>query len=234
MNDQAVMEGANIIQGYYGPRFTNNNSNIEDRILPPGTAVAVGFSTYSLLAMLIVSCFLILIPILLSLKRLAPNMVNIGSNSFALSAACHVSKLSYAAKFSEDTMSPYLTEPSRSLDYSSMPLYSAERVHSSADELITDANLDGIEMQQLVMTRKSSSRQSLAAERLMGNELVQEDDGDGVGERSLFRNLARSKIRWGVVHMHPEWYAHVGMFEHLSFGVEEDNVQAPVQGRRYA
>ncbi|XXH02828.1 hypothetical protein Hte_009215 [Hypoxylon texense] len=237
INGEPVTEGTNILPGYYGSRFIRNYDE-EDRILPPGTAVAVGFSTYSLLAMLIMSCLLITIPILLSLKRLSPNMVNIGSNSFALSAACHVSKLSHAAQPPEDPITPYLTtESSLTLDYPSIAWDSAAGTRSSTNEPRTDTNLDSIETQQLIMTRQSSSRQSLATERLMGGDQVQEDDHDGSNERGLFKKLARSKIRWGVVQMLPEWYAefeHMGMVEHLSFGVEEDNVQTPVAGRLYA
>ncbi|KAI1779055.1 hypothetical protein F4818DRAFT_238026 [Hypoxylon cercidicola] len=215
--------------GYYGEFFLPGGTN-NDPSLPPNTAVAVGFSTYSIMGMLVMSCVLITIPILLSLKRLSPNTVNIGTNSFALSAACHVSRLSRAVTSPEDTVAIYSTESSPFID---LPFDSAERLRSPPYEPIADANLDDIEMEQLVVARQSSSRKLLAVERLVNNQ-VQEDDGDDAGGRNLFRNLARSKIRWGVVHMPPEWYAEHGIFEHLSFGAEEDNVQAPVPGRLYA
>ncbi|KAI1412406.1 hypothetical protein F5Y13DRAFT_180178 [Hypoxylon sp. FL1857] len=182
--------------GYYGTsHFVNGTES--DPSLPPDTTVVVGYSLYSLLVLLIASCVLIFIPILLSAKRLPPNMVNIGNNSFALSAACHVSKLSYAVK------SPKISNESSRL-----------------------SDQEDIEMQQLMIARESP-RSSLASDRLVGHQ-DQEDDG----EKSLFRDLARSKIRWGVVQMPPEWYAehaHEGVaVQHLSFGVREDDVRAPV------
>ncbi|KAI1486567.1 hypothetical protein F5X96DRAFT_681907 [Biscogniauxia mediterranea] len=84
------------IGGYYG---TDNflASVTPDPSLPANTAVAVGYSTPSLLTLMAVSVALICVPALLGLKRLPPNITNPGSNSLALSAACHCSSLSYAA-----------------------------------------------------------------------------------------------------------------------------------------
>ncbi|KAI0100684.1 hypothetical protein F4776DRAFT_649322 [Hypoxylon sp. NC0597] len=198
--------------GYYGTSNFISGAKV-DPSLPPNTAIAVGYSLYSLMALLIASCVLILIPILLSLKRLPPNMVNIGNNSFALSAACHASKLSHAVKSPKNVAAPGSTESP----------------HFSRQEGVPS----DIEMQQLVMTHRSSSQQSLASERLVNHQ--GEEDG---GEQSSFRRLARSKIRWGVIRMPPEWYAeyeHEGVVvEHLSFGVQEDDVRDPVRRRLYA
>ncbi|KAI6083546.1 hypothetical protein F4821DRAFT_271700 [Hypoxylon rubiginosum] len=195
-----------------------------DPSLPPSTGIAVGFSSYALLAMLIVSCLLIIIPVLLSLKRLSPNMVDVGNNSFALAAACHVSGLTHAAAANrpEHLRVPDTTDSSSALDY----------FPTAFD---TNPAID-IEMQQLRTTHLPPSRQSLASERL-GSDRTLEDDSSDSEEWSLFRKLARSKIRWGVVQMPPEWYTdfdHESFIEHLSFGVEEDNVQSPVSGRMYA
>ncbi|KAI0180072.1 hypothetical protein GGR52DRAFT_578517 [Hypoxylon sp. FL1284] len=190
---------------YYGPGFIEGQ---RDSTLPLGAMVAASFSTYALLTMLIVSCVLITIPILLSLKRLSPNTINIGSNSFALSAACHVSRLSQAATSSDELAASYTTQPSPS-------------------------NAGGIEMQELEVASQSS-----AAERLIGDRVQGDDSAGNDDERSLFKKLARSKLRWGVIQMPPEWYAeydeHEAMVEHLGFGVEEDNVQSPVLERTYA
>ena len=66
-----------------------------------------------------------------------------------------------------------------------------------------------------------------------------EEDWDEIDEQSsLFKKLARSKIRWGVVEMPPEWHAEWDneddVVAHLSFGVEEDDVMPPEPGRLYA
>ncbi|KAI0843705.1 hypothetical protein F5Y06DRAFT_255622 [Hypoxylon sp. FL0890] len=199
--------------GYYGTYYFLSEAKV-DPSLPQNTTVAVGYSLYSLMALLIASCVLIPIPILLSLKRLPSNMINVGNNSFALSAACHVSKLSHAVR-----------PPNNSTESSSISDQGALR--------------GDIEMQQLTIGRQPS-QQSLASEPLVEDQdrdrdrdQNQEDDG----ERSSFQNLARSKIRWGVIRMPPEWYAehaHEGAIaEHLSFGVREDNVRAPMPYRLY-
>ncbi|OTA91025.1 hypothetical protein M434DRAFT_33071 [Hypoxylon sp. CO27-5] len=199
--------------GYYGTSNFISGAKV-DSSLPPNTAIAVGYSLYSLMTLLIASCVLILIPILPSLKRLPPNMVNIGNNSFALSAACHVSKLSHAVKPPESAAARSSTEPSRS----------PSREGSRAGN---------IEMQQLVMTRQSSSQQSLASERLVDHQSQEDSD-----EQSLFRDLTRSEIRWGVVRMPPEWHSEYEregvVVEHLSFGVRGDDVRDPVRRRLYA
>lgn len=193
--------------------------------------------------MLIVSCLLIIIPVLLSLKRLSPNMVDVGNNSFALAAACHVSGLTHAAAANrpEHLRVPDTTDSSSALDYFptafESAFESAQSLSSPSYEPTASTNpaID-IEMQQLRTTHLPPSRQSLASERL-GSDRTLEDDSSDSEEWSLFRKLARSKIRWGVVQMPPEWYTdfdHESFIEHLSFGVEEDNVQSPVSGRMYA
>lgn len=44
--------------------------------------------------------------------------------------------------------------------------------------------------------------------------------------------IARSKIRWGVLPMPPEWYEQHD-YQLLGFGLESDKVTSPVQGRWY-
>ncbi|KAI0848380.1 hypothetical protein F5Y00DRAFT_270122 [Daldinia vernicosa] len=188
-----------------------------DPNLPPETTVAVGYSIYAFMTILIVTCVLITIPPILSVKRLPSDMLNIGSNSFSLSAACHVSRLSHAVTAQMNSISPDLAD----LEF---------------EQTASEAGPDSIEMQQLVMTHHPPTWEYIAPERLLiGFE--NQGDGDRNDERSGFRNLARSRIRWGVVQMPPEWYAeyeHEGAVEHLSFGVEEDDVQPPVAGHLYA
>ncbi|KAI0012703.1 hypothetical protein F4779DRAFT_625800 [Xylariaceae sp. FL0662B] len=221
--------------GYYGTEHFIIGAQV-DPSLPPNTAIAVGFSTYSLLVLLIVSCVLLVIPILLSLKQLPPNMVNIGSNSFALSAACHVSVLSHAtAKSLNDPLRDPSPKSSRSIELPTPLPFSTGRRRSFGEETGAEAGGDNFEMRQLTVTRQSSL-QSLASRQLISDQDQEDSKGD---ERSLlFGNLARSKVRWGVVLMPPEWHSEYdhegGVVEHLSFGVQEDDVQPPVPGRLYA
>ncbi|KAI1370773.1 hypothetical protein F4677DRAFT_457612 [Hypoxylon crocopeplum] len=208
--------------GYFGTDNFLFQAQV-DTSLPPNTAIAVGYSGYSLLVMLVVSCVLVPIPVFFALKKLPSNMVNIGSNSLALSAACHVSRLSHAVKPRAESLMPNSPASSR-LDFPlspSSPQYS--RVLLAASRL----------------SPASSKRQLLDR----GSEDSGSDSSDGREEEQQqrsgpFTKLARSKIRWGVVEMPPEWHSEYdnedGVVEHLSFGVEDDEVESPEQGRCYA
>lgn len=198
------------------------------------------------MGMLIVSCVLILVPPILSFKRLPSNMVNIGSNSLAISAACHVSNLSHAVKPREESLhpqSPFIDSPESSGFNLPLTPRSPERSRTLSPRTYTDeTNGDGIELRNFTTTstRKSShlSLASYSSNRLL---LDRSDDGNrnaGYEQSSPFRKLARSKIRWGVVEMPPEWHSEYeiddGAVGHLSFGVEEDNIKPPESGQWYA
>ncbi|KAI0856680.1 hypothetical protein F4860DRAFT_492388 [Xylaria cubensis] len=187
------------IGGYY-----SNETAFHDPSLPDTSAVYVGYSTKALLALTIISTFLTSLPILLSLKRLPKNIVVPGCNSLAISAACHVSRLSNSVKhqsMDDDTNSSRSTP-------SSAPTTPNQTSELSYDRLIHDwieTTVDGV--------------------------------GHNEHEPSLFRKLAQSKLRWGVIEMPPEWYTKFGHHSsvgHLSFGVNEDNVSPPVEGKYYA
>ncbi|KAI1740909.1 hypothetical protein F4680DRAFT_418089 [Xylaria scruposa] len=187
------------IGGYY-----SNDLAFHDQSLPETSAVYVGYSTKALLALTTISTFLISLPVLLSLKRLPWNIVVPGCNSLAISAACHVSRLSNAVKhqsMDDDTNSSRSTP-------SSAPTTPNQTSESPYDRLIHD-----------------------------WIETTVDDVGLKTHEQSIFRNLAQSKLRWGVVEMPPEWYTKFGHHSsvgHLSFGVEEDNVSPPTKGKYYA
>lgn len=96
-------------------------------------------------------------------------------------------------------------------------------------------------MQNFTTISLQQSQQSLASKQsLLGrSERSSSEESDEMdGESSSFKKLARSKIRWGVVKMPPEWHAEWDneddVVEHLSFGVEEDDVESPEPGRLYA
>ncbi|KAI1746565.1 hypothetical protein F4782DRAFT_524082 [Xylaria castorea] len=188
------------IGGYY----SIDHPATQDQSLPDTSAVFVGYSIKALLALTVISTFLTSLPILLSLKRLPMNIVVPGCNSLAISAACHVSRLSNAVKhqsMDDDTSSSRSTP-------SPAPTTPNQTSESSYDRLIhgwIETTIDGV--------------------------------GHSIHEPSLFKKLAQSKLRWGVVEMPPEWYTEFGHHSsvgHLSFGVEEDNVSPPIEGQFYA
>ncbi|KAI1764186.1 hypothetical protein GGR53DRAFT_530815 [Hypoxylon sp. FL1150] len=226
--------------GYYGTT-SFISGDLVDPSLPPNTAIAVGYSGKALLSLLVVSCVLIMIPFLLSFKRLPQNIVNIGSNSLAISAACHASTLSRAVKPWADSLLDNSPISSR-LTLPATPR-SPERLRTflSGEQFTDDPNGSSIEMQRLetTSTRKSSHLSLASSSRLLLRH--SEDSDSNVGDEqdiSQFRKLARSKLRWGVVPMHPEWHAEHdnedGVVEHPSFGVEDDDVKPPESGHYYA
>ncbi|RYP16460.1 hypothetical protein DL765_005137 [Monosporascus sp. GIB2] len=148
-------------------------------------------------------------------------MTNVGSNSLAISAACHVSPLSYAVQ-----KTPVLDTPGSSeLDLFPPPYAAIElRNWTGADGY--DDDRGGIHLHKTA--DRVSSKHSLIS------KTASEEDVDA-GE-SVFAKLSRSKLRWGVVKMPPSWYEFDDevQVEHLSFGVREDDVSPPVPGHWYA
>ncbi|KAI1776297.1 hypothetical protein F4818DRAFT_413614 [Hypoxylon cercidicola] len=211
-----------------------------DPSLPPNTTVNVGFSIYALWTMMVVLCVLAVFPIHLSLELLPLHMVNIGNNSFALSAACHASRLSNATEPPRRTSTRNPTLSMRLSNLLKLKNRSTEGPYDAIGETSLETGFSDIEMQDLValpqpLSRPMSSRPSQASDRHIIDQA--EEDINEVAEQTLFRNLARSKIRWGVVRMHPEWcaeFGHESVVGHFSFGIRGDNVQKPIPGRLYA
>ncbi|OTA98823.1 hypothetical protein M426DRAFT_101648 [Hypoxylon sp. CI-4A] len=230
--------------GYFGTDLFVDQS-MADPSLPANTAVAVGYSGWSLLGMLVTACVLILVPIILSWKRLPENMVNIGSNSLAISAACHVSPLSHAVVkdtkgFSESPSSfmfdlpatPRSPERSRPVLGGHHDSYAYESVGNDNIEMGKLRTVSSMSSARLSPQMSSSSKQLLPARSSEDSVGIEEEQG------GPFTKLARSKIRWGVVKMPPEWHdeydGEASDVGHLSFGVKEDDVQPPEVGESYA
>ncbi|KAI0445163.1 hypothetical protein F4803DRAFT_560452 [Xylaria telfairii] len=189
--------------GYYVSPGQNDPS------LPPDAAILVGYSPTALLTLIIVGIVLVLIPPIWSwFKRLPPNIVIPGCNSLAISAACHVSTLSYNIKCADtsnnnSTLSAPTSSRLRNLGR-------RHHVGNGAYELLGGSD-------------RESSENDLERERSDGN-------------RS--KMLAQRKLRWGVLRMPLEWYTQHGYdpdsVGHLGFGTLEDGVAAPLWGHLYA
>lgn len=77
-----------VVKGYYFELGLVSGSSG-----PFNSKATVGFSTKSLLAIMIVAVTLIFVPPPLAMLRLPANSIVVGSNSLAIAAACHVSPL---------------------------------------------------------------------------------------------------------------------------------------------
>ncbi|KAF2969729.1 hypothetical protein GQX73_g3813 [Xylaria multiplex] len=182
--------------------------------LPEDTAVRLGYSPISLLVVPIVATILITIPIILSFKKLPANMIIVGSNSLSISAACHASSLSRATLGNR-----------------------ARGIPRDGGGISEEVNDDGsTETRQ----RQSSEYTDVESTSMLHNHDLESilSDNEGVSKSlDVLGRIARSKIRWGVVKMPPEWYTTFTQndeVEHLSFGVEKDEVSPPEPGRWYA
>ncbi|TGJ75782.1 hypothetical protein E0Z10_g10957 [Xylaria hypoxylon] len=223
--------------GYFGTDYFNEPYGYHgDPSLPAHTAVAVEYSPTSLIVLIIVSSVLVTIPLILALKRLPSNITQPGSNSLAISAACHSPTISRASR------EPPTVEESLSSRFEDMPSsYRPVRTCSSA-------NLD-IDLSSQRSSRKSSLWRSgpystlrswFLEERKVGKEDGVEDEDDDDDEdnaRGPFRRLAQSRLRWGVISVPAGWYGgygHDGPVGHLGFGAKEDKPKDPVPGHMYA
>ncbi|KAK7908398.1 hypothetical protein PG985_015701 [Apiospora marii] len=236
--------------GYFGTDHFPSGDN--SGVLPPNTAVAVGWSMYSLLTLLCVVCVLITIPVFLSFQRLPVGMVNVGSNSLAISASCHASALTMAGKPSI-SHHPGLSSSRKSSTSKLLPLGGA---YSSLKGLsMDDGEADGLGG-SLVTDGSDLEMQALADQKGSEKPLMIRSDSESykafrhhygpVGRIEQFEQLSRSRIRWGVIEMPPEWYEEQQNYNitrpgrspepvgHLGFGVEEDGVKPPIRGHWYA
>lgn len=193
------------------------------------------------MTMLIVSVLLICIPVALSFQQLSAGSVSVGTNSIAISAACHVSSVSRVS--ARDTLpstdrrkstSSYNTSPSRD-NIALLPC-------SPLDTETVDRNNGGF--------REAGPRGSPTSNYNGGNSVEMHDFSSrnpqtssraGVQELNIedvYEQIATSKIRWGVVQMPEEFYRefdnHGRPYDHLSFGVKEDVVGAPIYMKDYA
>lgn len=199
-----------------------------------------------LCVLMTVSLLIICVPLLLSSARIPAEMVNVGSNSLALSAACHVSSISHAvtgvgiAKGDQDQSSSTTRTSGgdaggRSSSSSSSRNNSMEQPPPAyhdpkPDDAVGDGE-DGYELKRLPTPELCNA--------LLRSRTVASDEVwfAAISGRPALGSVARRKIRWGVVRMPPEWYDQFDdetPVEHLSFGVEEDNVAPPITGRWYA
>ncbi|KAI0472965.1 hypothetical protein GGR56DRAFT_677009 [Xylariaceae sp. FL0804] len=168
-----------------------------------------------------------------------------GSNSLALSAACHCSSTSYAMAGAREEGAARGHPPPDTLRLDLPP--SPYMPPLWAPSPMTDEDHGGGDalgaLGGSIELRNVRSKESVLSASSRGDDAGYKDDdddedayrysGDAEGARA-----PRGKILWGVVRMPPEWYGeYVGYGRpvgHLAFGVEEDNVTDPVPGDFYA
>ncbi|KAI0117928.1 hypothetical protein GGR51DRAFT_545815 [Nemania sp. FL0031] len=203
-----------------------------DPSLPANTAVAVGYSLTSLVVLIIVSSVLVLIPPILAFKRLPSNITQPGSNSLAISAACHTSNT--PRTYGESTTADFSLSRFEGIQSSS---YAPVQTRGSTDLEIDLSSQRSFRGNRLWRPESYSTLGSwLSGKNPIGKEDEVEDE-DADDAKNPLKRLAQSRLRWGVVSMPAEWYDdynHDGDVEHLGFGVEEDEPKDPLLGHMYA
>ncbi|KAI1290665.1 hypothetical protein F5Y03DRAFT_377894 [Xylaria venustula] len=205
--------------GYFNTFYFTQSGGGGDPSLPENTKVAVGYSLVSLLVLISVASVLVIIPLISSFRRVSPNITRPGSNSLAISAACHSSALTRAGKKSRGPTSdtPIETRCSADMGIDSRIQHSERKIKLGLHQEI---------------------RSRLSENGMGGQADSNADDDDNDNDKSNpLRKLAQNRIRWGVISMPAEWhdgYDHASSVEHFGFGVEEDSRSDPVPGHMYA
>ncbi|KAI1756385.1 hypothetical protein F4782DRAFT_331405 [Xylaria castorea] len=247
-----------VSNGGYLDDYLFYDAGPSDPSLSAGTRAALGYSPISLFIVVVLSSILATIPVLFSLKRVSPHIVTLGSNSLLVSMACRVSPLSLAERsttLAPDAVSKYsflayplpisYTERNEETD-SLLQLTTLRFPLGSHDEVGDREERGGVENGELCDDVQAEEPHSNMDNReatgdveggeLHGNIEYTEPDGnvDDTSEDSAYtlQKVARSKIRWGVLKMPPEWLDEHD-YEPLGFGVEGDEVTSPVEGKWY-
>ncbi|KAF3018204.1 hypothetical protein E8E14_012274 [Neopestalotiopsis sp. 37M] len=222
-----------IVQGdYFNPI---KSISINDGYLGSERSIAFGYSSTAVLVCLIIFVASTLVPIAVALRRLPGNTTVVGSESLAISAACHVSA-------NPKNMRDY-TESSSGLESMNG---SMEDFESPRRSLIPTARAAAETGREHVMTTLYSSNWAMGIEpershleghfRLLNQEksvwmATSEEDRERL-------RISQGRVKWGEVIMPAEWCAqYEGLPEpvrHLTFGLEDDNVQEPEEGQWYA
>lgn len=191
----------------------------------------IGYSLKALLIMIIASCALITLPIVFSWQKLPDGIVHVGTNSVAISAACHVSPSSGE----QDSLSsrPFVLPLARVEALS----LSHESVGSGLDDG-TEADAPENQETRLMQGVEGIEMESLIGETRLRTEPPMKENAE-VSERrdDRFIRVSESELRWGVVKMPPAFYDLFDSdvpYEHLGFGVQEDMVSPPVESKLYA
>lgn len=196
--------------------------------LSPDAYIGIGFSSGAILLVLCIAFFLLTIPIVMGTRKYKGVMVVAGANSMVMSAACHVS-VSVAETERSSGGRPREASPSLTRNSSIFETVGG----------LTGPGRGEIEMENLLAPPPGYG---LAAGAQKPSGIARGHDlglGDADVSETLRKvHLSRQKIKWGVVRMPLEFQERFrGVdeeVEHLTFGVEEQDVTPPEELRWYA
>lgn len=186
--------------------------------------VGIGYSTMSLLVLLVIACVLATVPILLCMKHKRGSMVVGGSNSFVISAACHIPILEKPLAFSSLSLVGVDSNQivgSRGHDYGSYLPASTPQ----------DFETESVETQQLL-----NSGRDLASSKTLDKQSSETSRDRDIDESGV-EDVSQGPLRWGAVKMPVLFYQQYADMDalvgHLSFGAKEHHVEEPRAGHWY-
>ncbi|KAL6915146.1 hypothetical protein FSST1_012906 [Fusarium sambucinum] len=218
-----LAEGDYYELGQMDAESSNIGVDLSGSGLSEDAFVGVGYSTLTILLLLITSIILPFIPTLLGGRKVKTQMPLAGASSVVMSAACHV---------------PILQDNMR---------YGVQEGNMKKDQWVaTEENEDAICLSEMSVTNERQELLALTDSHI--SEIDQRscsdpsylEDGLTLDGQSFLRDVTQNPVRWGVVKTSASWkekHANTsssnGTVGHLSFGTELHEVTDPIPGQWY-
>ncbi|CAG1979931.1 unnamed protein product [Fusarium graminearum] len=214
---------------YYELRqLTTKSSSLNTDDLGTGLSkdayVGVGYSTPTILVLLIATIILPVIPTLLRHRKVKTSMPLSGASSAVISAACHI-------PIPENNIGFQLQEITLQSDQS-------VAVETSEDAICLASDRQELDERQELL--QSADNSGWGIKPGLSGDLTHPEDGPTLDGESFLREIALGPVRWGVVKTPASWKEkHTNLsnpsdiVEHLSFGSELHEVTDPIPGHWY-
>ncbi|CZS86149.1 unnamed protein product [Fusarium graminearum] len=219
-----VAEGDYYELGQLSSDPSSYNTDDSGSGLSKDAYVGVGYSTPTILVLLIATIILPVIPTLLRHRKVKTSMPLSGASSAVITAACHV-------PIPEDNVKPRVQKGHRQRDQLVVVEECGDAIYSTIDL----ADLD--ERHKLLGL---ADRSVSVVEPGLSDDVTHTVDGPILDGEIFLREVALSPVRWGVVKTSASWKKmHINLsnpneiVEHLSFGTELHEVTDPIPGHWY-
>ncbi|CEF87671.1 hypothetical protein FGSG_11451 [Fusarium graminearum PH-1] len=219
-----VAEGDYYELGQLSSDPSSYNTDDSGTGLSKDAYVGVGYSTPTILVLLIATIILPVIPTLLRHRKVKTSMPLSGASSAVITAACHV-------PIPEDNVKPRVQKGHRQRDQLVVVEECGDAIYSTIDL----ADLD--ERHKLLGL---ADRSVSVVEPGLSDDVTHTVDGPILDGEIFLREVALSPVRWGVVKTSASWKKmHINLsnpneiVEHLSFGTELHEVTDPIPGHWY-
>lgn len=213
--------------GYYSLEDATNSVTFVNGTsygLSSDAYIGIGFSSGAILLVLCIAIVLLIIPIVLAWRKYKGVIVVAGANSMVISAACHVSLegIHSGNTHSKATASSSLASP--------------REAFQATGGLVSQ---DDMEMTNLLSPASEHQKVKGLDEHRVHAEYELVSEGNDTPEMQMRIRISQSRLSWGVVRMpaafSERFFQDVGEeVGHLAFGIEDQNVATPEEGRWYA